>query len=117
MKYLLLVLLLTSCANLGMTGLTARQYEAPLVVTRYDLNARFVLTRTADESNKLCAERGMRRPPTGSYTTGCVVEPRSRLNASDRWLVIAVHPANWNDTASLANLGHEVLHGLGGEHE
>jgi len=111
------VLLLSACANLGMAGLTPRQYSAPLVVTHYDMNARFILARTADESNKLCAERGKRPPPAGSFTTGCVVAPNSRLNKSDRWLIIAVHPVDWNDQVSLANLGHEVLHGLGAEHE
>lgn len=117
LSFLLLGMLAACDGKLGMNGLTTRQYAAPLTMTTVDLDARFMFVRTPDAANAECTARGMRQPPSGGYTTGCAIQPNSKFNPIPRFLIIAVHPIDWNDTQSLANLGHEVAHGLGASHE
>lgn len=113
----LLVVLVACDGNLGMNGLTPRQYKEPLNITTQDLDARYAFARSADDVVTLCDQHGIRKPPPGSYTTGCAIRPGSKFNSTNRWLIFAVRPVDWNDTASLANMGHETLHGLGATHE
>jgi len=114
----LLLGMLAACdGKLGMNGLTPREYTAPLVFKTYDLDARFVFTRTPDESNQMCHSLGKRLPPPGSYNTGCAAEPNTKFNPTARWIIVSVYPTGWNDFPSLANIGHEVGHGLGATHE
>ena len=40
----------------------------------------------------------------------------SRVLNEEECLIVSVTPENWDDHRSLAMLGHEVLHCLGGEH-
>ena len=111
------VVLLSGCASPGMAGLSPRVYSSPLEIDEIDMAARFKLFRTPDEVTSWCNGKGIRIPPIGSFTTGCAIRPMSLHNPLDRWLICVVQPTSWNDRESLANLGHEVVHTLGGTHE
>jgi len=91
-------------------------YTAPLKMTDKVYTA-YYKQGVIWQVSKWCEDMGIPAPAPGKVRTGCRIPKDDPLNKMGVDIIYYTTPADWNDFNALANMGHELGHGLGGIHE